>query len=52
MPYRGTWTEKGEVIEACFSFVPYRDETAILMYFNDRTVGVIPPEKFARIQRM
>ena len=46
LPYRLTWTEKGEVSEGCFGV---RDGMVVMYFASDKTVGVAPTEVFRKV---
>src|SRR5687767_14765153 len=45
LPKRATWSEKGKTYEGCYQIAGQ----FVVMYFEDRTVGLAPSEAFARV---
>ena len=48
LPNRATWQEKGKTIEGCFTLVP--EVSAVMAYFSDKTVVLMPMQVFSRVQ--
>ena len=48
LPYRATWEEKGKTFEGCFGARP--DMGLVVVYFNDKTVGVIPLDALVKVR--
>lgn len=48
LPWRATWTEKGNTTEGCAGM----DQRVglVVFYWNDKTVVVIPTSNFVRVQ--
>lgn len=47
LPQRATWVEGGQVYEGCAGVRP--DYGLVIVYFADKTVGLIPANVFAKV---
>lgn len=50
LPYRAIWQEKGKTTEGCFGVYP--EAGAVVAYFDDKTVALMPMQAFAPVKVM
>lgn len=46
LPQHATWDEKGKTYTGCWGFNPIG---VVMLYFSDKTVGVIPASAFSKV---
>ena len=47
LPHLATWDEKGKTFQGCWGFNPIG---VVMLYFSDKTVGVVPSSAFTKVQ--
>ena len=47
LPRRATWREKGKVYEGCWS--ARQDIGLVILYFDDRNIGLAPMQAFQKV---
>ena len=48
LPYKATWEEKGKVFQGCWGARP--DAGLVVLYFDDKSVGIIPISELTAVQ--
>jgi hypothetical protein len=47
LKYRATWVEKDKTFEGCWA--PHREMGAVIAYFDDKTIALIPVQAFVKV---
>lgn len=48
LPYKAEWREGGQVFSGCWG--PWQNQQAVIGYFSDKTVAVIPFQVLKKVQ--